>query len=89
MPDCLCTTLGMMKNNYLRRAVCTQMNMADSERMAGCLDAAGYECAEDPSEADVLIYNTCSIRKFTDTSQEVPHRYLPPDLWPGCSSQPF
>lgn len=40
-----------------------QMNMADSERMAGCLEAAGYECAEDPSDADVLVYNTCSIRE--------------------------
>jgi len=40
-----------------------QMNMADSERMAGCLEAAGYECAEDPSQADVLVYNTCSIRE--------------------------
>ncbi len=38
------------------------MNLADSERMAGCLEAAGYVCAEDPSDADVLVYNTCSIR---------------------------
>lgn len=26
------------------------------------LQAAGYGCVEDASEADVLIYNTCSIR---------------------------
>lgn len=39
-----------------------QMNLADSERMAGVLEAVGYECSEDPAEADVLIYNTCSIR---------------------------
>ena len=39
-----------------------QMNLADSERMAGVLDTAGYTCTEDASEADVLIYNTCSIR---------------------------
>lgn len=39
------------------------MNLADSERMAGVLEAVGYECAEDPSAADVLIYNTCSIRE--------------------------
>jgi len=31
--------------------------------MAGVLEAVGYECAEDPSKADVLIYNTCSIRE--------------------------
>ena len=39
-----------------------QMNLADSERMAGVLEAAGYACAEDATDADVLIYNTCSIR---------------------------
>lgn len=40
-----------------------QMNLADSERMAGVLEAAGYVCAEDPAVADVLVYNTCSIRE--------------------------
>ncbi|KIY92402.1 bifunctional enzyme involved inthiolation and methylation of tRNA [Monoraphidium neglectum] len=40
-----------------------QMNLADSERMAGVLEAAGYDCAADPSDADVLVYNTCSIRE--------------------------
>ena len=39
-----------------------QMNLADSERMAGVLDAAGYRCADDANSADVVIYNTCSIR---------------------------
>ena len=39
-----------------------QMNMADSERMAGVLESVGYQCADDASDADVLIYNTCSIR---------------------------
>ncbi|KAI8471262.1 MAG: hypothetical protein J3K34DRAFT_417624 [Monoraphidium minutum] len=40
-----------------------QMNLADSERMAGVLEAAGYDCAPDASDADVLVYNTCSIRE--------------------------
>lgn len=40
-----------------------QMNLADSERMAGALEKAGYQCVLDPSEADVLVYNTCSIRE--------------------------
>ena len=39
------------------------MNLADSERMAGSLDAAGYEHVANPDMADVLIYNTCSIRE--------------------------
>ena len=40
-----------------------QMNLADSERMAGVLESLGYSCAEEASKADVLIYNTCSIRE--------------------------
>ena len=40
-----------------------QMNSADSERMAGALELAGYRCTEEAEEADVLIYNTCSIRE--------------------------
>lgn len=39
------------------------MNMADSERMAGALEAKGYTCTEEPSDASILIYNTCSIRE--------------------------
>ena len=39
-----------------------QMNLADSERMAGTLEGAGYSCADDISDADVIVYNTCSIR---------------------------
>ncbi|KAK9824523.1 hypothetical protein WJX72_011085 [[Myrmecia] bisecta] len=39
-----------------------QMNLADSERMAGVLESVGYTCADDANKADVLIYNTCSIR---------------------------
>jgi tRNA-2-methylthio-N6-dimethylallyladenosine synthase len=39
------------------------MNSADSERMAGSLEAVGYSCVEEPGDADVLIYNTCSIRE--------------------------
>lgn len=40
-----------------------QMNLADSERMAGVLEDIGYRCSTDASSADVLIYNTCSIRE--------------------------
>lgn len=41
----------------------SQMNLADSERMAGTLESVGYVCAEDASDADVIVYNTCSIRE--------------------------
>lgn len=36
--------------------------MADTERIAGTLESVGYTCAEDASDADVVIFNTCSIR---------------------------
>ncbi len=39
-----------------------QMNKADSERMAGILEGMGFEFAEDPNEADLILYNTCTIR---------------------------
>eukprot|EP00887_Chlorella_sp_A99_P004685 scaffold4.g4685.t1 len=48
---------------YHIRTFGCQMNLADSERMAGVLESLGYACAEEPSDADVLIYNTCSIRE--------------------------
>jgi tRNA-2-methylthio-N6-dimethylallyladenosine synthase len=39
-----------------------QMNKADSERMAGVLEDMGYEWAEKPDDASVILYNTCTIR---------------------------
>jgi tRNA-2-methylthio-N6-dimethylallyladenosine synthase len=38
------------------------MNKADSERMAGVLEDMGYEWAEKPDDASVILYNTCTIR---------------------------
>lgn len=43
------------------------MNLADSERMAGALEAEGYACTEDPSQASVIVLNTCSIREKAET----------------------
>jgi tRNA-2-methylthio-N6-dimethylallyladenosine synthase len=41
-----------------------QMNEYDSAKMADVLkEAQGYELTDDPSEADVLLLNTCSIRE--------------------------
>jgi len=39
-----------------------QMNKADSERMAGILENMGFLWAESPEEADLILYNTCTIR---------------------------
>lgn len=39
-----------------------QMNKADSERMAGILEDMGFEWSEDPNDASLILYNTCTIR---------------------------
>jgi tRNA-2-methylthio-N6-dimethylallyladenosine synthase len=40
-----------------------QMNVHDSEKMAGILAAEGYVPADDHKDADIIIFNTCSIRE--------------------------
>ena len=40
-----------------------QMNVADSERASVRLRSAGYELADAPANADVVIFNTCSVRE--------------------------
>jgi len=42
------------------------MNKLDSQVAAGALAAAGYELVDEPSEADVVIFNTCSVRKHAE-----------------------
>jgi len=50
-----------MKRFYIETFGC-QMNVHDSEKVAGTLAALGYEQAGCPKEADLVLYNTCSIR---------------------------
>ena len=40
-----------------------QMNVHDSEKVAGVLLERGYSPVDDPQSADVIFYNTCSIRE--------------------------
>ena len=40
-----------------------QMNVHDSEKVAGVLLARGYRPASSPAQADLMLYNTCSIRE--------------------------
>jgi tRNA-2-methylthio-N6-dimethylallyladenosine synthase len=42
------------------------MNEHDSERMAGMLDQLGYRRVEEREDADVILFNTCSIRESAD-----------------------
>jgi len=39
-----------------------QMNVRDSETIAGLLEGSGFNQAEDLSEADLILFNTCSVR---------------------------
>ena len=43
-----------------------QMNVHDSERMQGMLESLGYEEAGSRAEADLILFNTCSIRESAD-----------------------
>jgi tRNA-2-methylthio-N6-dimethylallyladenosine synthase len=43
------------------------MNVHDSERMRGMLASLGYEEAENRDAADVILFNTCSIRESADS----------------------
>ena len=40
-----------------------QMNVADSERAGVRLRAAGFDLTKTPDNADVVIFNTCSVRE--------------------------
>ncbi len=40
-----------------------QMNVHDSEKIAGLLEALGYTRAGSEDEADLILYNTCSVRE--------------------------
>jgi len=50
-----------------------QMNKADSERMAGILEAMGFEWSDRPEDADLVLYNTCTIR---DNAEQKVYSYL-------------
>ncbi|MEQ1833502.1 MAG: tRNA (N6-isopentenyl adenosine(37)-C2)-methylthiotransferase MiaB [Candidatus Eisenbacteria bacterium] len=54
-----------MKRVFLETYGC-QMNVADSELMAGVLERAGMELVSSPENADAVILNTCAIREHAE-----------------------
>jgi tRNA-2-methylthio-N6-dimethylallyladenosine synthase len=54
-----------MKSFYIRTYGC-QMNELDSEVMAGILTERGMNQTDDEEEADLLLFNTCSIRDLAE-----------------------
>ena len=62
-------TVGEMDATRKRYHIITQgcqMNVRDSQAMAGLLAGLGYEPAEDPADADVILLNTCTVREGAD-----------------------
>jgi tRNA-2-methylthio-N6-dimethylallyladenosine synthase len=56
----------MQKRYHVTTFGC-QMNEHDSERMKGMLESLGYAEANERGEADLILFNTCSIRESADS----------------------
>ena len=77
------------KKVYIRTFGC-QMNEYDSAKMADVLSAAeGYEPTSDPGTADLILFNTCSVREkaqekvFADLGRVKPLKHAKPGLLIG------
>ncbi len=55
--------LNMRRKKFSIVTFGCQMNVHDSEKMAGVMTEEGYSFTPDPDESDVIIFNTCSIRE--------------------------
>ncbi|MBF4614866.1 tRNA (N6-isopentenyl adenosine(37)-C2)-methylthiotransferase MiaB [Curtobacterium sp. VKM Ac-1376] len=58
-------TVAARPRTYEVRTYGCQMNVHDSERLSGSLQAAGYTAA-DGEQADVVVINTCAVRENAD-----------------------
>jgi len=74
------------KKLYIRTFGC-QMNDYDSDKMADVLNAAdGFTSTDTPEDADVILFNTCSVREkaqekvFSDLGRVKHLKRLNPDL---------
>ncbi len=59
------TDEATLPRTYEVRTFGCQMNVHDSERMSGSLEAAGFARA-DGAEADIIVINTCAVRENAD-----------------------
>src|SRR6476661_9407684 len=55
-----------VSRTYEVRTYGCQMNVHDSERIAGLLDADGYSPVGPGATADVVVFNTCAVRENAD-----------------------
>jgi len=56
----------MVTRTYEVRTFGCQMNVHDSERIAGLLDEAGYAPVADSAQPDVVVFSTCAVRENAD-----------------------
>ncbi len=66
MNETTATAQPPVPRTYEVRTYGCQMNVHDSERIAGLLDDAGYAPAAEGTEADVVVFNTCAVRENAD-----------------------
>src|SRR3954452_6197255 len=55
-----------MSRTYEVRTYGCQMNVHDSERLAGLLEGAGYVRPEPGTDPDLVVFNTCAVRENAD-----------------------
>ena len=55
-----------MTRTYQVRTYGCQMNVHDSERLAGLLEESGYRSAGDDETPDLIVFNTCAVRENAD-----------------------
>nr|WP_255498368.1 tRNA (N6-isopentenyl adenosine(37)-C2)-methylthiotransferase MiaB [Nakamurella sp. PAMC28650] len=60
------TAADATPRTYQVRTYGCQMNVHDSERLAGLLEEAGYQPVASGSDADVVVFNTCAVRENAD-----------------------
>src|ERR687885_561279 len=58
----------MTKKLYIETVGC-QMNVLDSELVVGALRRQGYELAHEPTDADIILFNTCSVRQHAEVER--------------------
>lgn len=58
-------TLGTGKKYYIRTYGC-QANVRDGESIAGMMEVMGFKNTEKPEDANVLIFNTCAVRRAAE-----------------------
>src|SRR5882724_8572545 len=55
----------MTKKLYIETVGC-QMNVLDSELVVGSLRRQGFELTHETTDADVILFNTCSVRQHAE-----------------------